>query len=142
MGRKGWWQQLRDNDFPETNKSYGQDIYALDQRPMKKKPETAQDTKISKPKKSSKGKVPAKEPLPHSRPIIPPPRALVVHIFRCGSCGHEKCMTPESLEDLRKRLTIDAPLLDIAHLKKKLHRLKCANCGAKKPELIAKGPVS
>jgi hypothetical protein len=105
MGRKGWWQQLRDNDFPETNKSYGQDIYALDQRPMKKKLETTQDTKINKSKKSSKGKIPAKEPLPHSRPIIPPPRALVVHILRCGSCGHEKCMTPESLEDLRKRLS-------------------------------------
>jgi hypothetical protein len=142
MGRKGWWQQLRGDDFPETNKSYGQDIDALDQRLMRKQPEPVQDTQISKPKKLSGKKVPAKKPLPRNRPIMPPPRALVIHILRCGSCGHEKRMTPASLEDLRRRLSIDAPLLDIAHLKKKLHKLKCSNCGAKKPELIAKRPAS
>jgi hypothetical protein len=32
MKRKGWWQQLRDNDYPETKKSYGQDIHAIDPR--------------------------------------------------------------------------------------------------------------
>ena len=37
MKRKGWWRQLRDNDYPETKKSYGQDIHALDTRMPQKK---------------------------------------------------------------------------------------------------------
>jgi len=30
MGKKGWWRQLQSDNYPETQKSYGQDLKALE----------------------------------------------------------------------------------------------------------------
>ncbi len=132
--RKGWWQQLKDNDYPKTKTSYGQDIYALDPRLLDKIPRETKKIDVKK----SKEKPPHLEPQSANKPIIPTsqePRE--VYVLRCSSCGHKKLLTSEYLKYLRESLSIDISFLDIAPLREKLGRFKCSCCGEKNTQLIS-----
>jgi len=122
MKKKGWWQQLRDNDYPETKKSYGQDIHAIDPRILQKKPDAPHHPETIDINKSSEKNIPIIEN--HSA-------EYAVYFLHCKSCSHEKLLTDEFMEELRERLSIDISSSNMASLQEKLSKLKCSRCGEK-----------
>jgi hypothetical protein len=141
MGRRGWWQQVKNNDYPEPSKSYGQDIDALDPRRLEKKTESSSDSQPIEAKKTKKSISPSKL-LPSSPPVTSSQHETLVRPLRCRSCGHEKSLTPEAVDEIRKRLVIEISFRDMAPLRDNLHRLKCSNCGAKAAQLTSHDPPS
>jgi hypothetical protein len=55
----------------------------------------------------------------------------VAYILYCKSCCHEKLLTDEFMEELRKHISPNIPDFTMNNLQQNLRRLKCSCCGEK-----------
>ncbi len=125
MGKKGWWEQVSQDDYPETQKSYGQDMKALNGERLTKTPDNYVKTSLQEKcpecgkmfwidkgcsfcKKSNSEKVAVKGFKKH-----------------CRSCGHSEVL------DLKKSSS-PLPFANPYNTSRlSFKKLSCSNCGSK-----------
>lgn len=141
----GWWEQLRTNKFKDTQKSYGQDIYALDPRLLKREQKAGKEpTPAPQPKEPEEDSSEESAELDGQQPEAPATpntdrvksSGNVVYLLVCTNCGHERQVTRDFIMNCRRYFGDRLSFLNMEPLRENLGRLKCVQCEAKAPSLI------
>lgn len=120
MGRKGWWRQLRDQDFPTTKTNYG-DPLALEnpRRDHNNKPRSELRTTSGDPVDLDLGSTPKAPEETGAQQRLP-------QRICCIRCGSERWIDRQLAKTLRAKLQVST--LDRRSLNAHAHKFRCKSC--------------